>query len=156
MTFVDIKDKQNIETYSAVDQQEDFWNYVNNDSYLNDHKGQYVERASSLEPWIHRFDMKIAQDFYAKIGSRKYGIQVSLDMLNIGNLLYSKWGAYRSCGLLSYDNVRLLKTASKEGEHLTYQMHASYHEVFQKNSKWDYTASTGSAWQMQLGVKFTF
>ena len=27
----------------AVDQQEDFWNYVNNDSYLNDHKGQYVE-----------------------------------------------------------------------------------------------------------------
>ena len=72
MTFVDIKDKQNNVTYSAVDQQEDFWNYVNNDSYLNDHKGQYVERASSLEPWIHRFDMKIAQDFYAKIGSRKY------------------------------------------------------------------------------------
>jgi hypothetical protein len=49
MTFVDIKDKQNNVTYSAVDQQEDFWNYVNNDSYLNDHKGQYVERASSLE-----------------------------------------------------------------------------------------------------------
>ena len=156
MTFVDIKDKQNNVTYSAVDQQEDFWNYVNNDSYLNDHKGQYVERASSLEPWIHRFDMKIAQDFYAKIGSRKYGIQVSLDMLNIGNLLNSKWGAYRSCGLQSYDNVRLLKTASKVGEPLTYQMNASSREVFQKNSKWDYTASTGSAWQMQLGVKFTF
>ena len=148
--------KQNNVTYSAVDQQEDFWNYVNNDSYLNDHKGQYVERASSLEPWIHRFDMKIAQDFYAKIGSRKYGIQVSLDMLNIGNLLNSKWGAYRSCGLQSYDNVRLLKTASKVGEPLTYQMNASSREVFQKNSKWDYTASTGSAWQMQLGVKFTF
>ena len=120
---------------------------------LIDHKGQYVERASSLEPWIHRFDMKIAQDFYAKIGSRKYGIQVSLDMLNIGNLLNSKWGAYRSCGLQSYDNVRLLKTASKVGEPLTYQMNASSREVFQKNSKWDYTASTGSAWQMQLGVK---
>ena len=132
MTFVDIKDKQNNVTYSAVDQQEDFWNYVNNDSYLNDHKGQYVERASSLEPWIHRFDMKIAQDFYAKIGSRKYGIQVSLDMLNIGNLLNSKWGAYRSCGLQSYDNVRLLKTASKVGEPLTYQMNASSREVFQK------------------------
>ena len=35
-------------------------------------------------------------------------------------------------------------------------MNASSREVFQKNSKWDYTASTGSAWQMQLGVKFTF
>lgn len=91
-----------------------------------------------------------------RIGSRKYGIQVSLDMLNIGNLLNSKWGAYRSCGLQSYDNVRLLKTASKVGEPLTYQMNASSREVFQKNSKWDYTASTGSAWQMQLGVKFTF
>ena len=42
------------------------------------------------------------------------------------------------------------------GEPLTYQMNASSREVFQKNSKWDYTASTGSAWQMQLGVKFTF
>ena len=66
MTFVDIKDKQNNVTYTAEEQQEDFWNYVNSDSYLSERKGQYVERASSLEPWIHRFDMKIAQDFLCK------------------------------------------------------------------------------------------
>lgn len=157
MKFVDVKDKEtNAITYLAAEQQEDFWNYVTNDSYLKERKGKYVERAAALEPWIHRFDMKIAQDFYAKIGGRKYGIQVSLDMLNVGNLLNSKWGAYRSCGLQSYNNVRLLKTASKVGEPLTYQLNAPSREEFLKNSKWDYTASTGSAWQMQLGVKLTF
>ena len=69
---------------------------MNNDSYLKDRKGKYVERNGSLTPWINRFDFKIAQDFYATLGGRKYGIQVSLDMLNVGNMINSKWGAYQA------------------------------------------------------------
>ena len=63
MTFVDITDKSGAITYSAVDQAKDFWDFVNNDSYLKDRKGKYVERNGSLTPWINRFDFKIAQDF---------------------------------------------------------------------------------------------
>lgn len=48
-----------------------------------------MERNGSLTPWINRFDFKIAQDFYATLGGRKYGIQVSLDMLNVGNMINS-------------------------------------------------------------------
>lgn len=44
MTFVDITDKSGAITYSAVDQAKDFWDFVNNDSYLKDRKGKYVER----------------------------------------------------------------------------------------------------------------
>ncbi|MEO5046731.1 cell envelope biogenesis protein OmpA, partial [Bacteroides thetaiotaomicron] len=113
--------------------------FVNNDSYLKDRKGKYVERNGSLTPWINRFDFKIAQDFYATLGGRKYGIQVSLDMLNVGNMINSKWGAYQSCGLKSYDNVQLLKTASKVGEPLTYQINANSREAFKERSSWQYT-----------------
>ena len=141
---------------SAVDQAKDFWDFVNNDSYLKDRKGKYVERNGSLTPWINRFDFKIAQDFYATLGGRKYGIQVSLDMLNVGNMINSKWGAYQSCGLKSYDNVQLLKTASKVGEPLTYQINANSREAFKERSSWQYTNTIGSAWSMQLGVKVTF
>jgi len=125
MTFVDITDKSGAITYSAVDQAKDFWDFVNNDSYLKDRKG-------------------------------KYGIQVSLDMLNVGNMINSKWGAYQSCGLKSYDNVQLLKTASKVGEPLTYQINANSREAFKERSSWQYTNTIGSAWSMQLGVKVTF
>ena len=156
MTFVDITDKSGAITYSAVDQAKDFWDFVNNDSYLKDRKGKYVERNGSLTPWINRFDFKIAQDFYATLGGRKYGIQVSLDMLNVGNMINSKWGAYQSCGLKSYDNVQLLKTASKVGEPLTYQINANSREAFKERSSWQYTNTIGSAWSMQLGVKVTF
>ena len=156
MTFVDITDKSGAITYSAVDQAKDFWDFVINDSYLKDRKGKYVERNGSLTPWINRFDFKIAQDFYATLGGRKYGIQVSLDMLNVGNMINSKWGAYQSCGLKSYDNVQLLKTASKVGEPLTYQINANSREAFKERSSWQYTNTIGSAWSMQLGVKVTF
>ena len=42
-------------------------------------------------------------------------------------------GAYQSCGLKSYDNVQLLKTASKVGEPLTYQINANSREALKKD-----------------------
>lgn len=155
MTFVDVKDKKG-NVYSAAEQANDFWNFVENDSYLKDRKGEYVERNASLMSWINRFDFKVAQDFYTKIGARRYGIQVSLDILNVGNLFNSKWGAYQTCGLKSYDNVRLLKTASAVGSPLTYQINADNHDDFINKTTWNSTASTSNAWSMQLGVKLTF
>lgn len=156
MTFKDMTDKSGKVTYSAADQATDFWTFVESDSYLKDRKGNYVERNGSLSPWINRFDFKVAQEFYAKLGSKKYGVQVSLDMLNVGNLFKSTWGAYKSCGLKSYDNVQLMKTVSKTGDPLVYQMNASSHEDFQKKSAWNYSASVSSTWSMQLGVKVSF
>lgn len=155
MTFTDTKDsKGNI--YSAAQQAEDFWNYVENDSYLKTKKGDYVERNASLMSWINRFDFKVAQDFYTKIGTRRYGIQVSLDILNVGNLLNSKWGTYETCGLKSYDNVSLLKTTSAVGSPLTYQINADSHASFINKATWNRIPSTSNVWSMQLGVKLTF
>lgn len=157
MKFVDITDRNSgTVTYSAADQAKDFWDFVNNDSYLKDRKGKYVERNGSLTPWLNRFDFKVAQDFYATLGGRKYGIQVSLDMLNVGNMFNSKWGAIQTCGLKSYDNVQLLKTASKVGEPLTYQINANSRDAFKERSSWQYTNTISNSWSMQLGVKVTF
>ena len=58
---------------------------------LKDRKGKYVERNGSLTPWINRFDFKIAQDFYATLGwavNMEYRL---VDMLNVGNMINSKW-----------------------------------------------------------------
>lgn len=157
LNFVDVKDRDGNVTYSAAQQAEDFWNYVNNDSYLKNRKGKYAERNGGLIPWIHRFDFRYAQDFDIKIGKRTYGLQLNYTVINIGNLFKSTWGAYHSTGLSSYDNIQILKTTSKPGQPLTYQINNCYtHEEFLENSTWTPNNTTGSAWQIQIGAKLTF
>ena len=155
--FVDMVDKNGNVTYSGKDQATDFWNYVNGkDSYLKGRKGKFVERNGSLLPWLNRFDFKIAQDFYAVLGHRKYGIQVSFDILNIGNMLNDAWGSYKTCGFTEYNNLLILKTTSKIGEPLRYQVNATSHDNWLNKSEWYNTADVSNAWAMQIGVKLTF
>lgn len=157
MTFKDITDKSGNVTYSAAEQAKDFWNYVENDSYLSSRKGDYVERNGALKPWIHRFDFRFAEDFDIKIGNRMYGLQLNCTIVNLGNLFNSKWGAYSSTGLSSYDNLQLLKTTSKVGQPLVYQINnCKSHADFVENTTWTPENNTGSAWQIQLGAKITF
>ena len=160
LEFVDVTDRSGNVIYPAADQQEDFWNYVNNDKYLKNHKGSYAERNGGLLPWIHRFDFRYAQDYDIKIGQRMYGLQLNFTVLNIGNLFKSTWGAYSRSALQNYDNFQVLKTTSRVGQKLKYQINnggnASTREAFKENTTWQPDASTGSAWQMQVGVKLTF
>ena len=155
LNFVDVVDNGEV-VYSAQQQAEDFWNYVNNDKYLKNHKGEYAQRNAGLMPWLHRFDFRYAQDYDIKIGQRNYGLQLSVTVLNIGNLFKSTWGAYRTSGLTSYDNVQILQTTSKVGEKLAYQVNAESHEEFIENTRWTPETTTGSAWQIQFGAKITF
>ena len=45
-------------TYTAEQQKDDFWNYIEQDSYLKNHKGQYAERGGAVMPWHHQLDFK--------------------------------------------------------------------------------------------------
>lgn len=58
-------------TYSADDQRDDFWAYINQDSYLKDRKGKYTERGGAIMPWHHQLDFKFNQNFYLKVAGQK-------------------------------------------------------------------------------------
>ena len=156
LNFADIA-VSGVVKYSKADQANDFWNYIEGNSYLKKHEGKYVDRYGDLRPWLNRFDFKVTQDFYATLGNRKYGIQLSLDILNVGNMLNSKWGAYKTMGILSYDNVRPIKVASIAANGIpTYQLNATDASNFANNNSWKYDVSTSSTWGMMLGAKVTF
>jgi hypothetical protein len=156
LTFADIS-VSGVVKYSKADQANDFWNYIQNNSYLKKHEGKYAERYGDLRPWLNRFDFKISQDFYTNIGKNKYGIQLSLDILNVGNMLNSKWGAYKTMGLLSYDNVRPIKLSSISATGAPiYQLNATDANNFAANNTWKYDVSTSSTWGMMFGVKVSF
>jgi hypothetical protein len=144
---------------TAVEEQDAFWTYVNNNKYLSSRKGQYAERFGQIQPWIHRFDAKLLQDIFANFGtSRKYTIQVSVDFLNIGNLLNDKWGTYSYNPLASYDNVRPLTVVTK-GTATTapvYKLNATSLTDFQTKTTLTKSISTSSTWGCLLGIRLIF
>lgn len=86
---------KDVDGYTAAEQKEDFWNYVQQDKYLSKHLGQYAERGGAVMPWHHQFDFKFNQDFYVMIGGKKNTIQFGVDIQNLGNLLNKNWGNYK-------------------------------------------------------------
>ncbi|MDR0231508.1 MAG: TonB-dependent receptor [Dysgonamonadaceae bacterium] len=98
----------NAVTYTAQEQSDAFFRYVEQDSYLRNHKGQHAERNGVILPWVHTFDMRFTQDFTIKAGKTNHTLQLGLDIVNMGNLLNPKWGNYWSMSqsqLLEVTNV---------------------------------------------------
>ena len=93
-----------------------FWNFVDQDSYLKNHKGEYAEAYAARAPWVHRFDLRITEDFSFKAGKTEHHFQLSLDFMNIGNMINSKWGVMKNasssngCRILKYEGMDDNKT----------------------------------------------
>jgi hypothetical protein len=66
-----------------------FENFIKQDAYLNSRRGLYAERYGAISPIRGRWDFKYLQGF--KIQGNT-GIELTLDVLNLGNLFNSNWG----------------------------------------------------------------
>ena len=107
--------------YTADQQKDDFWAYINQDSYLKKHKGEYVDRGGVVMPWHHQLDLKFMQDFYLKVGGKRHTLQFGVDIKNFLNLLNSDWGLYKTVNntnLLAYDKGN---STTGEGKGYTFQ-----------------------------------
>src|SRR6185295_7154119 len=79
-------------TYTAAEQAAAFEQLIQADSYLNSHRGQYAERNAVFLPMVHRTDLSISQDLFARVAGRRHSGQIRLDITNFGNLLNHNWG----------------------------------------------------------------
>ncbi|HNQ83542.1 MAG TPA: TonB-dependent receptor [Bacteroidales bacterium] len=158
--FADITNGDGEVIATAAEQGAAFWQYVDQDKYLSDHKGEYAERYGVVMPWVGRFDVKILQDVFTKIGKTKHTLQFSLDFLNIGNLINSDWGIYRKQTLGNYD-ITLLKYKSSNSEGVpTYQLNYTKTDSDGKpvfpTSTYSPVLGTTSTWGMQIGIRYIF
>ena len=86
---------------------EAFKSFIESDKYLSAHCGEYSIRGAVAAPWLHRFNLKVAQDFVLNIANRPTTLQIGVDVLNVANLLNSNWGLvtrYDRDNILSYKN----------------------------------------------------
>jgi hypothetical protein len=144
---------------TAADQQNAFWEYVNRNEYLSSRKGQYAERYGEIQPWMHRFDAKILQDIFTNFGSeRKYTLQLSVDLLNVGNMINDSWGTYTYNPLTSYENVRPLTVVGRGNATTapTFRLNATSLDDFTNKTTLSKSVSTSSTWGCLLGIRLIF
>ena len=149
------KDKSEIR-FVSTDDENRFWEFFDQDKYLQAHKGQYAEAYAVAQPFRHVFDFRYAHDFVVKVGSTRNTLQLSLDVQNVGNLFNSRWGVSKSWNAdVPHDN-------SKNAKILKYDhTDADGVPVFSTNvgsgvSTWDYTHTLENCWYMQIGLRYMF
>jgi hypothetical protein len=142
-------------TYTEAQQQEAFDKFINQDPYLSTRRGQYAERNALALPFLHRFDLSVAQDLFVKIGGKRNAFQIRADILNFGNMLNNKWGVSQRAGA-----PQLLNFVSRDANNVpTYrlatQRDASGVTYLAKDT-YMFNSSVFDVWTAQLGIRYTF
>lgn len=133
--------------------------FINQDKYLSKHRGEFAERNGVILPYFKRFDFKVIQDFYVKAGKTKNTIEVSLDIINVGNLLNKNWGLYQdSFNGINTGNTTILHYVGTDATgRATYSF-----PLLNKTTNTPVTtsfindASQLSRYQAQLGLRYIF
>ncbi len=136
------------QTVSAADQWAAFNAFIEQDDYLKAHRGQIAERFGAVNPWFNNIDLRILQDFSFMLGSHKHTFQLSVDVLNVANLLNSDWGVRKVANPAATSPLEL-KKFNTSGEPVF---------NFNTNVKSTYIddPSIKSRWQLQIGLRYIF
>lgn len=147
------KDDSEINFTSEADRAA-FWAFVEQDGYLSSHKGEYAEAYAARAPWVHRFDLSIVQDFSVKIGKTTNKLQLSLDIMNIGNLFNSKWGVRKT--MANSNSGRILRYEGRDANNVpTFSMYRDGNGVAPTET-YSYNHDYNECWSFQVGVRYIF
>jgi hypothetical protein len=137
-------DQMNFSGGDASAQRSAFKSYIAQDDYLSDRRGQFSEKYAALSPWYNHWDMRILQDVGVSKGNK---FQVSLDILNVGNLISPSWGVRQYA---TYTGLAQPIAVSVANGVPTYTFDKS-----QKSTYFD-DFNLASRWQMQIGLRYIF
>ena len=130
--------------YTAEEQKENFREWIANDGYMSKHRGEYFKRYADNLPFESHFDFHLAQTYKFKVGAQVHAVELSFDVLNVGNMFNKKWGRYTSTGTAKY-----YSPVTYSGNEQFQFLHPGNYEM---RSYDDYY----SRWRGQLGLKYTF
>jgi hypothetical protein len=128
--------------YTAEQQRENMEAWIQSEEYLADHRGQYFKRYSDNEDFENHFDFHFDHKYGFKAGGSMRYIQLSFDIMNVGNLFNKEWGR-TSAGSGYYSPVTYSGNGQFQFLHDADYNMRSYSDFY-------------SRWRGQVGVKLTF
>jgi outer membrane receptor protein involved in Fe transport len=146
-------------TFTVAEQVAAFEAYINQDPYLSKRRGQYAERNGLFLPLVKRMDLAISQDIFHSIKGARHSGQIRLDVLNLGNLLNSKWGAGQrpviSSASSSLNLIPLLTNATVNANNtLTYRMALVNNAL--PTTTFQTTTFSSDVYTMMLSFRYNF
>jgi outer membrane receptor protein involved in Fe transport len=145
INFVDFLNADNTVKFTAAQQSSAFDEYINNNKYLRNRRGQYTERNGSSTPWEHVIDMRIAQDFYLVNGDSKHTLEVTFDIFNLTNLINREWGRQFTVTNQAYSILSTVSRSSGTVKGYNYTP-----------NQIPWSMSFASRFQGQLGLRYSF
>ena len=130
--------------YTADEQKENFREWIANDGYMSKHRGEYFKRYADNLPFESHFDFHLAQTYKFKVGAQVHAVELSFDVLNVGNMFNKKWGRYTSTGTAKYYSP------------VTYSGNGQFQFLHPGNYEMRSYDDYYSRWRGQLGLKYTF
>jgi len=131
-----------------------FFDWLDQNPDLAGYKGQVVPANSHRAKWVNSFDVRISQELPGFMKGHK--TEVSLDIMNVGNLLNKKWGLIDDYGFYSTRRVANYGGIDPETGKYIYQFTGSTdNPTIQENN--NDKGNTGvSRWSMMLSLKYKF
>lgn len=126
-----------------------FDEFINSIPELKDQRGKIFERNTIVEPTTVRADFRLSH-LVPVMG--KQSVEISLDVLNVGNLINSDWGIvkyanFQTDQLLRFEGYDIgAGTGNTKRPRFSYRGKVERFQIDQIESRW----------QMQLGVRYNF
>jgi hypothetical protein len=139
-----------LRTFTAQGQAEAFEQYIQNDPYLREHRGEYAKRNAVFLPMVKRMDLSLVQDVFKTVRGARHGGQIRLDITNFGNLLNSDWGVSQRIR----QNQILTNAAVNAAGQLTYRMALQNNDLF--TQPYQTNAGIADVYVMMLSFRYTF
>lgn len=134
--------------------------FINDDSYLSKHRGEYAPKNGLRTPFTHIFDLHIAQDIYiTQKNGKRHTLQISFDVFNLGNMINNDWGrVYSTRTGMSYNNYGLIDFVgfAANGTTPTYNFKAPTKYDNKTVAQIDDFGLQSARWQGQLGFRYIF
>lgn len=137
LLYIPTRSELNDMPFTSDENKEAFWNFIQKDSYLSEHVGEYSKRGGAVMPWYHTLNFRFSQDFYINVKGKRNTISLGLDVTNLANMLNRDWGNIKrmnSSSILAWDGSNYTFTAPK----------------------WSKYASTVSTWSAMFSIRYTF
>lgn len=133
--------------------------YIEQDPYLRKRRGQYAERNGAFLPWQNLLNFRLLQDFYVTAGQRRHTVQLTVDVVNLLNLINSNLGLAQTnnrVNLLNFVGYETpnTNTAATTGRPIYTFTEASPGTAL--TSSYTNNLTLSSRWQLQLGLRYIF
>jgi hypothetical protein len=133
--------------YMSVDEQWAKLNaFIEQDKYLSKNRGKIADRFGLINEWFSNIDLRVLQDLSFDLGPKRHTVQISMDILNVANLINSDWGVRK---IPNFSALSPLKVVGFENNEPVLNF-------IGPESTFIEDPSINSRWQVQVGLKYFF